>query len=615
MKPVITDCLLKSILPLCFFLILETTIHAQCPKLVWSDEFTGTALDLTKWSYQIGDGCDINVCQWGNNELQWYAQNNVEVSNGALKIVAKRETVQNRNYTSGRIRTISKGDIKYGRIEARMKMPIGQGIWPAFWMMPTDNVYGGWPQSGELDIMEYLGHDPATTHGTIHFGNPPPNNGSSTKSFTLAEGGLNTDFHTYAVEWSDTDIKWFIDGYLFSTKTRADLGGARWPFDQKFHILLNLAVGGNWPGNPNGSTVFPQNFEVDYVRVYDLVGAPYLTGNQKVAFMAKNSAYSLVNVPTGSTIVWAVPAGATIASGNGTKDIFVNWGSIGGKITATVTSTCGETKQELVVKVEPSLTTSFILENFDADRNITRTFNSGDFTDKIATPTPNTVNKSAFCGKYVRNASQQYDVLFYDVSAITNGLDFTSSEKKFYIDINTNAPIGTNILLQLENKSQALPANYPTGRHSRYTAITTKQNEWERLSFAFTDKPDAGVSNQAINQLILLFAPNSNTGSTYYFDNFEIYAKSATATIDIEKNYALHISPNPVSDFLNITVNKDKAIAQIEVIDASGKQLFFKNNIQNSEYRINTQAFPSGIYYLNISFSDSIRITKAFVKK
>ncbi|MBP6796233.1 MAG: glycoside hydrolase family 16 protein, partial [Saprospiraceae bacterium] len=262
----------KNLMTLLSYLIAGI-VYSQCPKLVWADEFNGTELDLTKWSYQIGDGCDINLCQWGNNELQWYTSNkeNVDVSNGTLKIKAVRQTLNNKNYTSGRIRSINKGDFKYGRIEARMKLPIGQGIWPALWMLPTDNVYGGWPRSGELDIMEYLGHEPNKVHATLHFGNPWPNNSSTTKSYSKPLSKLSDGFHEIVLEWKENELKWFIDGYLYATKTNLDLNGHQWPFDQKFHLLLNLAVGGNWPGNPNASTVFPQTFEVDYVRVYDMV--------------------------------------------------------------------------------------------------------------------------------------------------------------------------------------------------------------------------------------------------------------------------------------------------------------------------------------------------------
>ena len=606
--PILTACVI-------LFTLCATHMEAQCPKIVWSDEFDGTTLDQTKWSYQMGDGCDINLCQWGNSELQWYSQNNVAVSSGTLKIVAKKETIQSRSYTSGRIRTLNKGDIKFGRIEARMKLPIGKGIWPAFWMLPTDNVYGGWPQSGEIDIMENVGHEPSNISGTIHYGNPAPNNSYSTKTFTLTEGDFTESFHNYALEWSENDIKWFIDGYLYATKTRSDVGGLRWPFDQKFHLLLNLAVGGNLPGSPNSSTVFPQTYEIDYVRVYDLLDAAYLKGGQKVAFMAKNSAYSIANFPTGSTIAWTVPTGATIVSGNATKDLVVNWGTIGGKITATVTSPCGETKHELIVQVEPNMTTAVILENFDAEGKITLTSKTGEFTDNFATPSPNAINKSALCGKYIRNASQLFDILVYNIADVPNGLEFTTSEKKFYIDINSNAPIGTTILLQLEDKNVAKGTNYPTGRHSRYTAITTKQNEWERLSFAFTDRPDANLSSFSINQLILLFATNTNSGSTYYFDNFEIYAKPTTPTVDIASLYAVQLSPNPVSESLTLTVDKDKMIEHIEVFDVLGKRVLQQNNITHAERHINVQGLKAGLYYLTVLFKDSKRVSKAFVKE
>jgi beta-glucanase (GH16 family) len=598
-----------------FMTVFITQLSSQCPKIVWSDEFDGTTLDAAKWSYQIGDGCDINLCQWGNNELQWYLQENVQVAGGTLKITAKRETVQNRNYTSGRIRTRNKGDIKYGRIEARMKMPIGKGIWPAFWMLPTDEVYGIWPQSGELDIMEYLGHTPSVVHGTLHYGNPWPNNSNTTKSFTLSSGGFNDGYHIYALEWTENDIKWYVDGYLYSTKTRSDLGSSRWPFDQKFHFLFNMAVGGNWPGNPDGSTVFPQVFEVDYVRVYDLVGAPYLTGNQKVPFMAKNSTYSISNMPANSTVVWSVPASATIVSGAGTKDLTVNWGSVGGKISATVTSTCGDSKFELAVQVEPNFTTAIVLENFDKDAKIIRTSSTGTFTDNVANPASNTVNSSALCGKYVRNGSQLFDVLFYDVADIQDGSEFTSGEKKFYIDLNTNAPIGTTIILQLENKNQAQASNYPTGRHSRFTATTTKQNEWERLNFVFTDKPDASTSNFSINQMVLLFASNTNTSATYYFDNFEIYAKNTTPTVDIQKQYNLRISPNPATNILLVEAQKDKMIGSIEITNAIGEKVLIQNNINNSEARLPIHNLTEGVYFLSVLFKDATFITKKFVKK
>lgn len=338
---------------------LTINLNAQCPRLVWSDEFDSTALNLNKWSYQLGGN------GWGNNELQNYTNQNAEVSNGTLKIIAKAEAFQGNNYTSSRIRSLGKGDFKYGRMEARMKMPIGKGLWPAFWMMPTDNVFGGWPQSGEIDITEYLGQQPATIYGTLHYGRAWPNNSSTSQYFSTQGDKLNADFHTYAIEWTATSIKWFIDGYLFSTKTPANLGSLPWPFTERFHFILNMAIGGKWPGSPNNTTIFPQTFEVDYVRVYDLTDAAYLRGSQRAPFLGMNIPYSLVNAPTNSTIMWTLPTGATIASGNGTKDILVNFGTTSGKVMATVTSPCSQTKHEIFVKVEAQLPALIFSEPFD----------------------------------------------------------------------------------------------------------------------------------------------------------------------------------------------------------------------------------------------------------
>jgi beta-glucanase (GH16 family) len=353
------------------FSALFVNLHAQCPNIVWSDEFDGTTLDLTKWSYQLGGN------GWGNSELQNYTDQNATVSDGTLKITAKAEAYQGNNYTSSRIRSLGKGDFKYGRMEARMKMPVGKGLWPAFWMMPTDNVYGGWPKSGEIDITEYLGQQPATIYGTLHYGQAWPNNSSTSRSFSTQGDKLNVDFHTYAIEWTPTSIKWFIDGYLFSTKTPANLGNQPWIFTERFHFILNMAVGGNWPGSPNASTIFPQTFEVDYVRVYDLTDWAYLAGSQRVPFMGTNTPFSLVNVPQNSTIMWTVPTGATVASGQGTPNARINWGTTSGIVRATVTSPCGTTNHELYVKVEAQLPELILSEPFDYPLSNLQNANAG----------------------------------------------------------------------------------------------------------------------------------------------------------------------------------------------------------------------------------------------
>ena len=234
------------------------------PNLHWSEEFNYTGLpDPVYWNMETGGG------GWGNNELQYYTnrESNAKVENGVLTITAYEESYSNRNYTSARITTQNKFDFQYGRIEARIKLPYGQGIWPAFWMLGSNFGSAGWPACGEIDIMEMIGgtNNDNTTHSTIHWSNNDQH-ASYGESYTLPSGILADDFHVYAVEWDETKIKGFIDGtqYFVADITPSQLS----EFHGDFFIILNVAVGGNWPGAPNASTVFPQTMQVDYIRVY-----------------------------------------------------------------------------------------------------------------------------------------------------------------------------------------------------------------------------------------------------------------------------------------------------------------------------------------------------------
>ena len=238
-------------------------------KLIWADEFEANRLDQSKWSYQTGTGCPA-LCGWGNNELQYYTDDaaNVRLAEGKLIIQAREQQIRNSEYTSARIRTINKADFRYGKMEARMKLPEGQGIWPAFWMLPTENVYGGWPKSGEIDIMEYLGQEPNKVLGTIHFGPAWPDNKYLSTDYYSKGSSFAEAFHTFTVEWEPEQISWFVDGEHFATQTKADVAPEQWPFNQDFHFLINLAVGGNLPGPVGEDVSFPATMEVEYVRVY-----------------------------------------------------------------------------------------------------------------------------------------------------------------------------------------------------------------------------------------------------------------------------------------------------------------------------------------------------------
>ena len=257
---------------------------AQCDGLpgcvlVWSDEFDGTEVDLSKWTFQLGDGSEVGLPGgWGNNELQYYTEDNATVAGGLLTITAREESVvPGFDYTSTRLRSLAKGDWTFGRMEMRAKMPIGQGLWPAFWMLASDtSIYGTWAASGEIDIVEYLGSDPNRIFGTIHYGASFPGNVFSSTDYFLPSGTFNDDFHTFAVEWEFGEIRWYIDGVQYASRDSWFSTGGPFPapFDVDFHLLLNLAVGGNLPGPPDATTVFPQEYVIDYVRVYQVPNDP-----------------------------------------------------------------------------------------------------------------------------------------------------------------------------------------------------------------------------------------------------------------------------------------------------------------------------------------------------
>jgi beta-glucanase (GH16 family) len=238
-------------------------------NLIWSDEFdaaSGTGADPTKWNLvNKGDG-------FGNNELQFYTNRTANAyhdGNGFLVIKAMKESYMGREYTSARLESNGKFERTYGRFESRLQVPRGQGIWPAVWMLGNDIGTAGWPTCGEIDVMENIGKEPSTVHGTLH--GPGYSGGNPLGyAYTLPGGQKLADaFHTFAVEWEQNVVRFYIDDILYGTRTPADVpSGGRWVYDHPFYLLLNVAVGGNWPGAPDGTTVFPQMLTIDYVRVY-----------------------------------------------------------------------------------------------------------------------------------------------------------------------------------------------------------------------------------------------------------------------------------------------------------------------------------------------------------
>lgn len=249
----------------------ETQTVITKSKLVWEDNFDVDGVpNPLNWSFDLGGGAQNEG--WGNNELQYYTNRleNSIVQNGYLIITAKQELFEGAGYTSARIKTQNLFEKKYGRIEARIKLPQGKGVWPAFWMLGSNYDQVSWPQCGEIDIIEYLGNQPTQVFGTLHgpgfFGN-----NSISKKFNLSNDRFDTDFHVFGIEWSENQVSWYVDNILYNqiTRKKVEQAGGEWVFNQSFFMILNLAIGGNLPGSPNAETQFPQRMLVDYVRVYE----------------------------------------------------------------------------------------------------------------------------------------------------------------------------------------------------------------------------------------------------------------------------------------------------------------------------------------------------------
>lgn len=294
MSLVISSLMVSSFIP---------TVTAKADtgwNLAWSDEFNGTNINTSNWKYETGgDG-------WGNNELECYTNRseNARIENGNLVIEARKENYSGMNYTSARLKSQGLKNWTYGKVEARMKLPAGQGVWPAFWMLGENISQVSWPKCGEIDIMEHINNESAI-HGTIHW--------DSTGNNTHAQYGAAspnidvTQYHVYSIEWDASSIKWFVDGTQYLEANIANNINGTEEFHKPFFILFNLAVGGNWPGNPDGSTPFPAKMYVDYVRVYQ-------HGD---------------NNPTPAPTAPAVPSGLSAAASN-QSSINVSWNASSG---------------------------------------------------------------------------------------------------------------------------------------------------------------------------------------------------------------------------------------------------------------------------------------------
>ena len=251
---------MKQIL-LSFGIVFLLTGCPTPPRLHWSEEFEGAALSEDTWNFQMGNGCP-GICGWGNNELQHYTRTNHRLEEGKLFITVRKE---GEGYTSTRITTREKMEFQYGRVEVRAKLPVGTGVWPAIWMLGSNIEEVGWPACGEIDIMEYVGREPGIVHTSLH---TPDSHGNTTNTQKTRVADIEDGFHLYALEWDPEGIRFFVDGiqvYEFAPEAKTK---ETWPFDQPFYLVLNTAVGGNFGGPKVDDSIFPQEFVIDYIRIF-----------------------------------------------------------------------------------------------------------------------------------------------------------------------------------------------------------------------------------------------------------------------------------------------------------------------------------------------------------
>lgn len=358
-------CLLPFILS---FHIQVCTIYAlsstTCPNIVWNDEFNGNTLDTSRWRVRHGDGCQYGfwMCGWGNHEQQYYTQDSIIVSNGLLKINVKQDFWPdgNERFTSGRIESISRDHPLpiYGRFEAKMKFPVDNGIWPAFWMLPVNNTYGPWPKSGELDIMENIGYRPKRSESCVHWGNGIGNKHKYKHGLIdILDGSqLNSEFHRFAIEKEKDEVRFYVNDVLFYSRTKEEIGRSFiWPFNEEFMFIINVAIG--WPKLPQISAL-PTVMEIDYVRVWDQP-TPSISGPKVLHFYDKNRArFEIQNAYTDSEFVWRLPEGASLVEGSGTNAIIVDFKSVEGIVNIScsiISLSCGENVIQQYVDIVPGL--------------------------------------------------------------------------------------------------------------------------------------------------------------------------------------------------------------------------------------------------------------------
>ncbi|WP_423129691.1 family 16 glycosylhydrolase [Gaoshiqia sp. Z1-71] len=557
--------------------------QADCLQPVWFDEFdTNGAPSADRWAYDLGGG------GWGNNELQTYTDNrsNSWIENGRLFIQAVKT---NGNWTSARLVTRQKGDWLYGRIEVKAKLPIGKGTWPAIWMLPTDWEYGGWPASGEIDIMEHVGYDPGVIHGTVHTEAYYHSIGTQKGASTTVPDAQSA-FHVYAIEWEPDKIKWYIDDQLYFTFNNEHKTYKEWPFDKRFHLLLNIAVGGNWGAaqgiDPN---LTEATMEIDYVRIYKpKLPKPVITGP---AIRVRNQVGEYAVDPVeGASYFWHLPEGVSIVNGEGTARITVQWNDVPGDLLLEIRTACETVFSDAFHVDYQFKPESEQLEIHPANFN-------GELLWKASPGNGNTID--LYHAGHILTVDFQVPVpsmnafISYDFNGIADLSDHGQMTFDLQVDPN-NPPVNLRIDLLDINGNINLSQIF---KISQFAA----DGLYHPYSHEFKERDDGAFRLDQIRQIRIYINTGDagqSSGGTFQLKNLILQAPDPLPDVPGDETSWI-VFPNPAHR--QITIQSIDEIRQIQLFSSSGQLVLTKPVAPVKNYQITLGAFIPGVYFLKVN--------------
>jgi beta-glucanase (GH16 family) len=582
-------------------IFISTQTSAQCKVLVWADEFDQNGLpDGSKWKYEVGAG------GWGNNELQYYTSarsENSRIENGNLIIEARKEAYQGSQYTSARIST--KFGITYGRVEMRAQLPHGRGTWAAMWMYPNQSGYGngGWPDNGEIDIMEYVGHDSNVVHASAH-SNAYNWKNNNVKTNWQKSPGLESGFHIYALDWDSLKMDFYVDDIKYMSVSNDGSGWQEWPFNKDFHLILNMAIGGSWGGEKGvDPAIFPAQYVIDYVRMYSSPGTYLPIAGPSKVFPDSVYAYS-VPQNAGDIYKWTLPKDASIVGVSDSNVIQVKWGSSDGKVLLNITKTCGYYADSLNVFVYDTLSQ--------------RPFNvkAWPIPGKIEAEDFDTGGEGrAYYDNSSGNAGGSNYRLGEDVD-IEKCMDSDSTKDLGYINDGEWLEYTVNV-----DSSAAYNFNFRVASVSSGGVLHVEMNGVDVTGKVFV--PNTG--GWQTWQTKKVFYKSLQEGKQFmrivietggFNLNYVEVKKGTLSDVGIEKNEksVLNVFPNPTQGELQINCalsgNED---LNLSIVNALGQEVYQKtvfNPALNFQSGIDVSSLSSGIYFIKIQQADKMHTSK-----